>query len=60
MYLYACMVTNLNILNKLASGNDYASTFVATNQRQFNIQWPITVHSMKIPSFNSQQNFSRE
>ena len=49
MYLYACVVTNLNILNELASGNNYASTFVATNQRQFNIERPITVHSMEIP-----------
>jgi hypothetical protein len=31
MYLYACVVTNFNVFNKLASGNDYASAFVATD-----------------------------
>lgn len=50
IYLYTCVVTNFNIFNKLASGDHDASAFVATNQRQFNIEWPITIYSMEIPS----------
>ncbi len=49
------MVTNLDIIDKLAFGNHNTCTFVATNQGQFSVEWPVTASGMKISSSGTRQ-----
>lgn len=47
--LHTGMVTDLEIItNKRALGNDDASTFVATNERQLSRNGPVTINSVEI------------
>lgn len=46
--LDSCVISNLNILDQFSACNDDTGTFVATDERQFGIQRPVTVHGVEI------------
>lgn len=52
-YLYASIVTKLNIPNQGSKANNDTSTFVSADQRKLRRYWPIAVDSVKISVTNT-------